>query len=129
MAIIVAKWKDNDNHVIEVKGKVSHAILTIEDVSDEGLLDSYKYILRNKKTVSHKINGESFPLSEDTVLDVSYDLRDILKTLDDVVKDNYYGGNIDVIRCEHENGMCRHLIGSNGSVYELVGYGYDYDDN
>lgn len=129
MAIIKAKWKDNDKHVIEVKGKVSHAILTIEDISDEGLLDSYKYILRDKRTVPHKINGESSILSEDTVLDVSYDLRDILKTLDDVVKDNYYGGNIDVIRCEHENGMCRHLIGTDGSVYELVGYGFDYDDN
>ena len=92
-------------------------------------MDSYKYILRNKRTVLHKINGESSILSEDTVLDVSYDLRDILKTLDDVVKDNYYGGNIDVIRCEHENGMCRHLIWSNGSVYELVGYSYDYNYN
>lgn len=129
MAIIKAEWKDNnEKHVIEVKGNVSHAILTIEDILDDGLLDSYKYILRDKKAVPYKINGESYKVV-DTVLDVSYDLRDILKTLDDVVKDNYYGGNIDVIRCEHENGMCRHLIGSNGSVYELVGYGYEYDYN
>lgn len=129
MAIIKAEWKDNnEKHVIEVKGKVSHAILTIEDILDDGLLDSYKYILRDKKTAPYKINGESYKVV-DTVLDVSYDIRDILKTLDDVVTDNYYGGNIDVLKCEHENGTCRNLIGANGNVYELTAYGYEYDYN
>lgn len=127
MAIIKAEWEDNnDKHLIRVGGKVSYAILTVDDISDDGLLDSYKYILRNKKTVFHETNGEAFPFSEDAVLYVSYDLRDILKTLDDVVGE---GVDAEVFKHEHKNGMCKYLIGANGYVYELTAYGYDYDDN
>lgn len=131
MAIIKAEWKDNnDKHEIQIGGRESQAILTVEGISDGGLSNGYEYTLRKKKSVLHIINGESFPFSEDAVLDVSYDLRDILKTLDDTLRENHsYSGNTNILRCESENRMCRYLIETDGTVYELVGYAYDYGYN
>lgn len=123
MAIVKAEWEDNDNrYEVHMGGLVSQSILTVEDMSDGMLSECLRYTLRKKRTVLYIVNDEKFPFGADTVLDVSDNFKDILKVLDDVVGD---GANSEVLRCETEDGKCRYLIGTDGAVYELVGYDYD----
>ena len=126
MAIIIAEWKDNDNsYGIHMGGLVSQSILTVEDMSDGMLSECLRYTLRKKRTALYIVNDEKFPFGADAVLDVSDNLKDILKALDDVVGVVGDGTNSEVLRCETEDGKCRYLIRTDGSVYELVGYDYD----
>lgn len=123
MAIIKAEWEDNDNRYgIHMGGLVSQSILTVEDMSDGMLSECLRYTLRKKRTALYTVNDEKFPFGADVVLDVSDNLKDILKALDDLVGN---GANSEVLRCEYEDGKCRYLIGTDGSVYELAGYDYD----
>lgn len=123
MAIIKAEWTDNDNsYGVHMGGLVSQSILTVEDMSDGMLSECLRYTLRKKRTALYIVNDEKFPFGADAVLDVSDNLKDILKALDDVVGS---GINTEVVRCEYEDGKYRYLIGADGSVYELVGYDYD----
>lgn len=123
MAIIKAEWEDNDNrYEVHMGGLVSQSILTVEDMSDGMLSECLRYTLRKKRTALYIVNDEKFPFGADTVLDVSDNFKDILKVLDDLVGN---GTNAEVLRCEYEGGKCRYLIGTDGSVYELVGYDYD----
>lgn len=123
MAIIKVEWENNNNRYgIHMGGLVSQSILTVEDMSDGMLSECLRYTLRKKRTALYIANDEKFPFGADAVLDVSDNLKDILKALDDVVGS---GINAEVLRCEYEDSKYRYLIGTDGAVYELVGYDYD----
>jgi len=131
MAIIKAKWEDNNNkYEIHMGGFISQAILTVEDVSDGVLQECLRYTLKKKMAAHYKVNGESSPYDAvDIVLDIDYNFKDILKSVDDIIKSGGYyngGSNIEVFKGKSEEGKCKYLIRMNSALmYELVGYDYD----
>ena len=128
MAIIKAKWTDgNDKHEIQMGGSNPQAILTVEDMSDGMLSECLRYALKGKLTALHIINGESFPFGADIVLDIGYNLKDILNILDEIArKHEYYNCDIEVFKGKYEEGKYSYLIRMGSTtLYELVGYDYD----
>ena len=81
MAIIKVKWTDGeDKHMIHMGGSIPQAILTVEDMSDGMLSECLRYAIKKKLSALHVVNGESFPFGADVVLDIGYNLKDILIT-------------------------------------------------
>ena len=128
MAIIKAEWKDNDNrYEVHMGGLVSQSILTVEDMSDGMLSECLRYTLRKKRTALYIVNDEKFPFGADIVLDIGYNLKDILNILDEIArKHEYYNCDIEVFKGKYEESKCSYLIRmGNTTLYELVGYDYD----
>lgn len=68
-----------------------------------------------------------FHLGADVVLDISDNLKDILNTLDEIVRESeYYNCDIEVFKGKYEQSKCSYLIRMGSTtLYELVGYDYD----
>ena len=128
MAIIKVKWTDGeDKHMIHMGGSIPQAILTVEDMSDGMLSECLRYAIKKKLSALHVVNGESFPFGADVVLDIGYNLKDILNTLDEIVRESeYYNCDIEVFKGKYEESKCSYLIRMDSTtLYELVGYDYD----